>query len=203
MALEQLEQRERGFAVVVLALAAICILLDTWSLLEPSAANPDDPRIRHSAWIVVFMWPIAAATIQLYRLNSARYAGSRRTVRVLYSVGLITMLLHVAVAFHLGHGWSHADAFDRTERTSGFGPGLFVNYAFVLLWLVQVLWMWVAFDCYLNLRTWPNRLILGFMWFVLFNASVVYGTGFVRWLGLVCLTVPWLVVAPARGASKG
>jgi hypothetical protein len=194
MAWEQLEQQGRGLAVSVLTLVAVWMYPSALALAEASGVNPGDRRIHQSAWIVVFAWPIASASLLLHRANRARYADSRFLVRLVYTAGLVAMLVHLAVAFHLGHGWSHADAFDRTERTSGFGPGIFVSYFFVLLWFVDAMWMWLAFDRYLNRSPWVNRSITGFMWFVLFNASVVYGSGPIRGLGALFLTAPWLVV---------
>lgn len=193
MALEQLEQQGRRLAVSMLTLVAIWMYPSALALAEPCGVNPDDRRIHQSAWIVVFAWPIASASLLLHRRNRAKFAESRFLVRLVYTAGLIALLVHLAVAFHLGHGWSHANAFDRTEQTSGFGPGIFVNYFFVLLWIVDAVWMWLAFDCYLDRLRWVNRLINGFMWFVLFNASVVYGSGPIRWLGALFLTAPWIV----------
>ena len=189
-------------AVGVLTLAGLWLYLDLNWLLEASAMNPDDPRIRESAWIVIFMWPIAAACLQLHRWNPARYVESRTWVRVLYTASLVMMLLHLAVAYHLGHGWSHSDAFERTERVSGFGPGIFVSYFFVLVWIAEAAWMWIAFDRYLNRSKWLNRAIVGFMWFILFNSSVVYADGFARLLGCVMLTLPWGVVRLMKGNAK-
>lgn len=198
MAWDQLEQQGRGLAVSVLTLVAIWMYPSALALAESSGVNPEDRRIHQSAWIVVFAWPIASASLLLHRRDRAKFAESRFLVRLVFTAGLIAMLVHLAVAFHLGHGWSHAHAFDRTEQSSGFGPGIFVSYFFVLLWIVEAVWMWLAFDCYLDRSPWVNRLIAGFMWFVLFNASVVYGSGPIRWLGAIFLTAPWLVVYAMR-----
>ena len=45
---------------------------------------------------------------------------------------LAELCVHVAVAFHLGHGWSHAAALNTPATVGGYGDGIFVNYAFVL-----------------------------------------------------------------------
>lgn len=204
MAGDQLEQQRRVARIGMPLILAFWFLTYGRVLFEPMAANPDDPRIRESAWAVILLWPITTMCLVLHRMNPAKFAIARTGVRILYSLGLATMLLHLAVAFHLGHAWSHADAFDRTERIGGYGEGIFVSYGFAMLWIVEAVWMWIAFDCYLNRRAWWNRLIIGFMWFVLFNAAVVYGHGIARWGGLLFLTAPWLVVlieARARPSS--
>src|SRR5262245_51754547 len=98
MALEELEQQGRGMAVGVFTLAAIWLYLDVKWLLEASAMNPDDLRIRQSAWIVLLLWPIAAACLQLHRWNRARYSESRLWVKTLYTTSLVMMILHIVVA---------------------------------------------------------------------------------------------------------
>jgi len=114
----------------------------------------------------------------------------------------LALALHVGVAFNLGHAWSHADAYDRTARTGGFGPGIFANYFFVALWSAEAAWMWLSFESYLNRPAWLDRLSTGFQWFVLFNAAVVFGHGIVRWFGLLMLTAPWLMVVLERRSIR-
>lgn len=107
-------------------------------------------------------------------------------------------LLHVAFAFHFVHGWSHADALSHTaERTAAVfgiatGAGLWVNYAFTVAWLADVLmWrldqlralradaprpMWLA-----NLRAPVIRITwIAFFLFMAFNATLVFEGGATR-----------------------
>ncbi|MFO0805675.1 MAG: hypothetical protein U0791_21445 [Gemmataceae bacterium] len=199
MALEELEQQARPMTAGVLTFAGIFLWLDVMWLLEPGGMNPEDERIRTSAWGVVFVWPIAAAALKLHRWNPARYVDSRTHARIVYTTGLLAALLHASVAFHFGHGWSHAEAFDRTERVSGFGPGVFVNYAFVLVMAAETAWMWRAFDSYISRPRWVHRIAIGFLWFVLFNSTVIFGRWPVNLLGLVMLMMPWLAVRLIMG----
>lgn len=194
MAGGELQQQGRRVVIGGITLTAIWLYSFGQYLFEPMAANPDDPRIRESALMVLIAWPVSAAALLLQRWKPSEQSDRRFWIRAFYSLGLASMLIHLAMAFHLGHAWSHAHAFDRTERVSGFGPGIFVSYFFTLLWIVEAVWMWVAFDRYLNRPAWLNWLVVGFMWFVLLNASVIYGTGFVRGLGAMLLTIPWLMV---------
>ena len=88
--------------------------------------------------------------------------------------------LHIAVAFHLAHAWSHEAALAHVEAASRFGAGLYVNYLFAAVWLADAVWMWVGFGSYLRRPGWVNRGVHGFLAFVVFNAAVVFNTGFTR-----------------------
>ena len=83
----------------------------------------------------------------------------------------VTMAVHLAVAMGVTHGWSHASAYDRTEEVSGFGPGIYVSYAVVSLWGIDA----VLGACGAGWRG-LHRVARGLAAFVIFNATVVYGT---------------------------
>ena len=76
------------------------------------------------------------------------------------------------------------------------GIGIYFNYALLVLWIMDVCWWWAkGLEAY---RRRPWVLVAAwhtFLIFMFFNATVVFGRGFVRWLGLcVCLAllVVWL-----------
>ena len=60
--------------------------------------------------------------------------------------GALVYLGHVAAAFGVHHDWSHAAAYAytaaRTEAYFGldWGGGLWVNYAFTVIWVAEGLW---------------------------------------------------------------
>ena len=139
--------REQHELLFLAALMLLLIGLNCGVFLEPSRNDTGDKRIKYSALLVVIFWPFSAIS-----LISARRTSSRVTsgFRVIYSLGCVACALHIAIAFHLGHGWSHRAAFEHTERASGFGPGIFVNYLFLLVLITDVIWAWVAFDQYLK-----------------------------------------------------
>ena len=97
--------------------------------------------------------------------------------------GCLTFLVHVAFAFDHYHGWSHAAAVQHVEDVSGFGPGLFVSYFFTLLWVVDAAWWGLASHSYDRRPAWLDRTIHAFMAFIVFNGTVIYETGFIRWAG--------------------
>ena len=97
----------------------------------------------------------------------------------------------VYCAFQFYHGWSHASAFEETARQTqetvgwGVGEGLFVSYFFTVAWSADAIWWWLA-DAE-NYASRPRALIIAlhaFFFFIVFNATVVFESGGVRWLGL-------------------
>ena len=114
--------------------------------------------------------------------------GSRslRLLRAGWLAGWLMLLVHVAAAFHVAHGWSHTAAYEHTERTSGVGEGIFVNYLFGVD-MGSGRDLMGSPGSYARRPRWVGWMVHGFLTFVVFNATVVYGTGFIRWTGYSCL----------------
>ena len=161
---------------------------------RPPSADPATWEIASTGvtvtWLWAWMWPVA-----LSEPVAARSRGRRLGERLWYTFGLGVCLFHIAVAFHTGHEWSHQKAYEHTERVGGAGWGVYVNYAFVAVWLADVTWMWVSFDSYKSRPRWVGWLVVGFMGFVVLNAAVVFGSGMRRWASLLFLAVPAGLVA--------
>src|SRR5262245_8871134 len=129
--------------------------------------------------------------------------------RVLWSAGCIAFLLHVACAFQFFHEWSHAAAYAETARQTAevvgidWGGGLYANYAFAVVWLVDTVWWWSNPARYLARPAWIEWTVQGFMAFIVFNATVVFGHGAIRWFGLggCVLLAALLWIGKAPGAS--
>ena len=100
-------------------------------------------------------------------------------------------LTHVGATFQLRHHWSHNAAYEETARQTAAlfgvrsGAGLYCNYAFTLIWALDVIWIWWSPPTYRRRPRWMAALIHGFMAFLFFNATVVFVTGWVRWLGVM------------------
>jgi hypothetical protein len=135
---------------------------------------------------------VALALYVLSLLERASAAGSvrrRSTARLFWTAGCLAYLLHVVCAFQFQHHWSHDAAYEATARqtheVTGFdwGGGLYVNYVFTLVWLADALRWWGDLDAYEARPPVVNALVQGFMAFIIFNATVVFGTGLIRWAG--------------------
>jgi len=120
---------------------------------------------------------------------------ARRLRQFSWALGCGLLAVHFAAAFHLAHGWSHADAYRQTEETAGFGVGVFVNYAFGTIWLVDAVWFAVWPARYARRPRWIGWVVHGFLGLIIFNATVVYGAGYGRLLGMaVFLALPNMAI---------
>src|SRR5260370_12959445 len=93
------------------------------------------------------------------------------------------------MAFHYCHHWSHDAAVGHVRDVSGFGQGIYVSHAFSLFWTLDVAYWWLQPRGYALRSPWFGRLLHGFMAFMVFNSTVVYEQGFIRWAGVVLFAV--------------
>jgi hypothetical protein len=135
-----------------------------------------DALTRHTAHVALLFYALA--------LGLMPWAGAARWARRLWTLGWACYLVHVAVAFHFAHHWSHAEAVAHVERTSGFGPGIFFSHLFGLLWTADVAWWWLAPASHAWRPRWVGYALHGYLAFIAFNATVVFGQGLTRWAGV-------------------
>lgn len=163
----------RVIAIVSVAVAVAGCFSLAKVFTAPVETDIGHPAIRASALGPVVLWclgwPVAFA-------NAARAS----VARIPWAAGSVLLLLHIAVAFHLGHGWSHAAAWEHTKQVGGYGDGIFVNYLFALVWLADAVWACAAPDSYRARPRWLNGTVHGFLAFVVFNAAVVFGSSNAR-----------------------
>lgn len=154
---------------------------------------PVDWVTRALAWSSFAAWVWAAAL--MLRRDPAR----RWSFNWWWLAGAVLMLVHTFLAFHRVHDWSHAAAIVETARQTreltgvDWGGGVWLNYLFAFVWLAdsaaRVLRPQAAA---FNSRAY-SRALHGFMIFMWFNATVVFGSpplqlaGGVAFLGLGCL----------------
>jgi hypothetical protein len=152
-------------------------------------------------------WTVRIAVI-LYVVSLASRPHMPTFSRFSWIVGCFAYLLHVLAAFHYYHHWSHEAAYNSTAQQTAevtglhWGGGLYVNYAFTLVWLVDVLWWWFALKSHQSRSRWINWGVYLFLSFIVFNATVVFASGWSRWLGIAaCCLVPsaWLWPRKERG----
>ena len=127
-----------------------------------------------------------------------------RVARWWWTVGCLWFIAHVVAAFHFQHGWNHAAAFDftamRTAEMTGWksGVGLYVNEAFLGLWMADTCLWWK------NLN-WPdNRLcywtVQGLFAFLMFQATAIFGPPF--WQPVAALFLAGMLVCTLRSRAS-
>lgn len=149
-----------------------------------------------------------------YTGGTACYLLSRKrhkwdsAARLVWTIACISLLAHAACAFHFFHGWSHEAAYRDTARQTAdvvglsWGGGLYINYVLMAGWVADVIWWWRGLDAYRR-RPWLLAAAWhGFVLFIFFNATVIFETGFLRWLG-VCLYVALALLWWRRAAESG
>src|SRR5262249_46558697 len=127
-----------------------------------------------------------------------RPSSARPVARAAFTAGGLTLLAHSALAFELRHGWSHAAALQDTARQTeavlgrAFGGGLYVNYFFLAVWSIEILWWWLAPGGYRGRNRRLDWSVRGFFAFMFVNAAVVFAHGRLRVVGaLALLAVAW------------
>lgn len=141
---------------------------------------------RLTIWLALCAYAAGAAGLLLANGRASWIARAR----LVWTLGSAFFLAHVGCAFGFYHHWSHAIAYEDTARqtaeTAGFhwGGGIFFNYLFTLAWLGDVLWWWVDPESHRRRPHLLTALWHGFFFFMVFNGTIVFGVGPVRWLGL-------------------
>ena len=136
------------------------------------------------------LWSARAAFL-LYACALAGWlSGKFRAARLAWTSGFVVYLGHVAAAFQFHHHWSHAAAYAETARQTAdlvgvrLNWGIYLNYLFTMVWAFDVIWIWWSPQIYRRRPRWISVSIHSFMAFLFFNATVVFGSGPVSWLGL-------------------
>jgi len=141
---------------------------------------------RLTIWLVLAGYAIGTVLFALSRKRPAWESAAR----LAWTAACVSLLAHAASAFHFYHGWSQESAYRETARQTAavvgldWGGGLYINYATVLFWAVDVTWWWRGFEAY---RRRPWLLVVlwqSFLIFMIFNATVVFKTGPLRWIGI-------------------
>jgi hypothetical protein len=180
---------------VWLALLSLGSLAAVVVLTVVLATNVGEMLTRNMIRLSMAWYTIALCLMM--RLDAADWsAGSTvgRLARWCWTWALIIFLIHVMMAFHFYHRWSHADALERTREISGFGAGLYANYLFALLWTMDVAFWWICPSRYSVRSRWTDRILHTFMLLMVFNSMVVFANGAIRWTGLaafVALAIAW------------
>jgi len=124
----------------------------------------------------------------------SRGRGHQALMRTMWLTGCVFFLAHVAAAFHFFYHWSHAFAVEDTRAQTmaltgvNFRGGLFFNYLFALIWLMDCAGMLRGGKLFQEThRVWWRALHTFFI-FMIFNATVVFGHGWAKPAGgVICV----------------
>jgi hypothetical protein len=159
---------------------------------------------RSTVWIAIGAYALGCVVFAVARsrINVDKWA------RLAWTIGCAALLVHFIFAFHFFHAWSQTRAYVETARQTAevfginWGGGLYLNYAVAILWISDVAWWWLAGVSSYRRRPWLLTITWhSFLIFIIFNATVVFGHGLVRSIGvLVCLVLclSWIVIARHR-----
>jgi hypothetical protein len=186
-----------SFAAVALWLGLLAALLAVPFLTAASA--PGDALIRDTIRLALLYYGVAAGLMLRLRPAEWQAEGRGGLARWCWTLAWAAFVIHVGMAFHYKHGWSHANAVAHTEERSGFGPGIYVSHLFTLLWTADVVFWWLRPRRYATRPPWVDWALHGFMAFIIFNGTVVFESGFSRWAGLALFA---LLAALGLGAPR-
>jgi hypothetical protein len=147
----------------------------------------------------------ALASLALYTAALAlRLLKRPRSARATWTLGFVALVGHMTAAFHFHHHWSYDEAYAFTARQTaamtGFdwGGGLYVNYLFAAVWAGDAEWWWRRRGSY-EARSWVvEGIVQGFLAFMWFNATIVFGSWTGRVAGFVSLIVLAILAVTTR-----
>jgi hypothetical protein len=157
--------------------------------------------LRASVWLSLVSW----AAAECLRLGPRDRSKAEAAARGLWAASCFLAFVHVALAFELRHGWSHAAAVADTARQTrellgvSFGGGVFANYAFLAVFALDALWWWRSPATYRDRALALDVAIRFFLFFMYVNGAIVFARGPVRAAGLLCVLA--VAIAAARGRS--
>jgi hypothetical protein len=155
-----------------------------------NSPTPGDDLTRYTVRLALGYYALAVACMMtLHAHDWTATAGRGRIARWCWTLGWAAYLIHLAMAFHHYHHWSHTHAMEHTRTVSGVGEGIYLSHLFTLAWTMDVLAWWLWPGWYATRPAWIGRTLHAFMFFMIFNATVVYGTGLIRWAGAALFAV--------------
>ena len=181
--------------------------------VHPEVAGPKlQQNPMTSAMVVVTIWmAMGAYTLSELGRTHVIPGMTNRWSRKIVSCACLFYMVHVAAAFQVHHGWSHAAAYahtaTRAEATVGlpWGGGIYANYAFTALWLAEIAWWWVALNSYDTRPLGVDLTVRVIFLFMIVNGAVVFVPGAMRWVGAALaatLVVAYMRVLRSRPARR-
>jgi hypothetical protein len=147
----------------------------------------------------------ALASLALYTAAlGLRLLRHPRPARTSWTLGFLFFAGHMVAAFHFHHHWSHDEAYAFTARQTAamtgldWGGGLYANYIFALVWAGDFVWWWRRRGSYES-RSWAvEAIVQGYLAFMWFNATIVFGSWTGRVAGFISLLAVLILVVLTR-----
>jgi hypothetical protein len=184
------ESRQSIPAAALAVLIWLVLLIAMFWAPTIEASERGEALTRNTVRLSLLYW-FGAILLRL-RLTGDDWAGGSarwQLARCCWTLAWATFLVHLATALHYYDGWSHAAAVERTHAATGFGAGIWFSHLFTLLWTVDVAWWWLQPGSYAIRPLWLARAWFAYMAFLIFNSTVVYETGPIRWWGMAMFAV--------------
>jgi hypothetical protein len=144
-------------------------------------------------------------SILLFVLGEAAKRGHppRRWAWHVWGLGALLCAVHMLLAMGIRHGWSHQSAIEATAAQTravyglNWGGGVYVNYAFLSLWMAELIWWRASPVTYLSKPSSATWSLRSFYLIVLINAAVVFASGFRAAAGLLLIASLLWIWRPA------
>jgi hypothetical protein len=155
-------------------------------LVQAESMSQGELLTRLTIWMALCAYAVGAGALLLARQRSQWLACARWA----WTCACVFLIVHIGFAFRYYHGWSHAAAYRDTARQTAemtginWGGGIFLNYFLAVAWLADVFHWWLAPKRHEQRSSRLTAVWHGFVFFMVFNGTVVFGTGPVRWFGI-------------------
>lgn len=155
---------------------------------KAAMSNVDEWFVRGTALVAVFFFALG------WPWRSPRAVGDSWG-RVYWLMGWAICFGHVLLAFHLAHQWSHDRAVEATAKQTAdlvgfpFGGGVWINYGFLAIWGGDAAWRWRVPSRYWMRSARCHWAIIGFLAFIVFNATIVFGGWPGRIVGVAAVVI--------------
>jgi hypothetical protein len=116
-----------------------------------------------------------------------------------WAAGAVLCAAHIAIAMSVRHGWNHDDAVRETAARAagvyGFGwrGSLYVNYAFLVVWIAEIVWWAASAATYVQRPALVTWLLRTFYAIIIINAVVIFASPGGRVAGvLLSIWLAWV-----------
>jgi hypothetical protein len=181
---------------LLLYVAAIAAILLSRRRVQFQTPLPSRERLGEGQFLEAFT-PLPTARLSSPQASppegrgvlQRRLVAFLREARIAWTGGCVCLWLHLGAAFHFYHDWSHRAAYEDTARDTAvaigapLGEGVYLNYLFVAVWTADAISWWRRGPLAPLVRpAWHNWLVHGYLLFIVFNATVTFGEGALRWI---------------------